>query len=305
MGDFVGHALPGSLLLLVGLWRVWASIARFATDPTAFRVRVCSSSAGPRLLELYVVTGGAFLDMCMELFYSNPLRVLTGRGFDPTHLNGLEHASMLLMFFLFGALALLSHKTRYLPLSDAALSLVFACAFTSEFLLFYFHSTTQVGLEAYYHRLLLLIGLCIAAIVLGALLPASFPADLGTGVLITVQGLWFFQTGFTLYGPTLPAGCAHSFDAPGADAHVECRDGPAQERAEHLAIFQLFGLVFLAFVYVLGCYAVAAARFGHQDLTTTKDMHIDVGGIDGESKYYMPEMNGLFKRISASERYLV
>uniref|UniRef100_A0ACD5UFE4 Uncharacterized protein n=1 Tax=Avena sativa TaxID=4498 RepID=A0ACD5UFE4_AVESA len=263
MGDFVGHALPGSLFLAVGLWRVWASIARFAADPPAFRVRAWSPfSAGPRLLELYVVAGGAFLDMCMELVYSNPLRLLAGRGVvDPAHLNGLEHAGMLLIFFLFGALALLSHNTRYLPLSDAALNLVLASAFTSEFLLFYFHSTTHVGLEGYYHYLLLLIiGLCIAAVVLGVLLPDSLAADLGTGVLIAVQGLWFFQTGFTLYGPTLPAGCARSFAAPGADAHVECRDGAALERAEHLANFQLFGLVFLAFLYVLGCYAVAAAR---------------------------------------------
>ncbi|KAF7004984.1 hypothetical protein CFC21_099187 [Triticum aestivum] len=277
MGDFVGHALPGSLLLAVGLWRVWASIARFAADPPAFRIRAWSPfSAGPRLLELYVVTGGAFLDMCMELFYSNPLRVLTGRGVDPAHLNGLEHAGMLLMFFLFGALALLSHTTRYLPLSDTALGLVFATAFTSEFLLFYFHSTTHVGLEAYYHRLLLLlIGLCIAAIVLGALLPTSFAADLGTGALIAVQGMWFFQTGFTLYGPTLPAGCARSFAAPGADAHVECPDGAVLERAEQLANLQLFGLVFLVFVYVLGCYSVATARFGHPDLTTTtNDKHV-------------------------------
>ncbi|KAE8787825.1 transmembrane protein 45A-like [Hordeum vulgare] len=55
--------------------------------------------------------------------------------------------------------------------------------------------------------LLIIIGLCIVAAVLGALLPASFPADLGTGVLIIVQGLWFFEAGLTLYGPTLPAGC--------------------------------------------------------------------------------------------------
>ncbi|KAI5009542.1 hypothetical protein ZWY2020_011679 [Hordeum vulgare] len=115
---------------------------------------------------------------------------------------------MLLVFFLFGALALLSHKTRYLPTSDAALSRVFARAFMSEFLLFYVHSNTHVGLEAFYHRILLIIiGLCIVAAVLGALLPASFPADLGTGVLIIVQGLWFFEAGLTLYGPTLPAGC--------------------------------------------------------------------------------------------------
>ncbi|KAG2563685.1 hypothetical protein PVAP13_8KG059632 [Panicum virgatum] len=47
----------------------------------------CASSP-LRLLELYVVAGGAL---------------------NPAHLNDLEHGGMLLMFFLFGALALASH----------------------------------------------------------------------------------------------------------------------------------------------------------------------------------------------------
>jgi hypothetical protein len=63
-----------------------------------------------------VVAGGAFRDMCVELFDATPLRVvLTGGGgadHAAAHLGGLERAGMLLMFFLFGAVALLSEKTR-------------------------------------------------------------------------------------------------------------------------------------------------------------------------------------------------
>jgi hypothetical protein len=74
----------------------------------------------------------------------------------------------------------------------------------------------------------------------------------------------------------LPAGCARRFDdSPHSDARVECRGGAgaAQECAEQLADFQLFGIVFLAFVYVLGCFAVAAARCGNNNLEMTTAHH--------------------------------
>ena len=114
MGSFKGHALPGTLFLLVGLWRAWSAASRFAAAPSAFRVRAwnpvpCASSSSPlRLLELYVIAGGALADMCVEVLYSTHLRIFAAGGVNPAHLNDLEHGGMLLMFFLFGALALAS-----------------------------------------------------------------------------------------------------------------------------------------------------------------------------------------------------
>ena len=79
------------LQLAVGLWRVWSSVARFvaADPPSSLRVRALNPSRGAP-----VVAGGAFLDMCVELFYASPLRaVLTGGGGvdDHHHLGGLDH----------------------------------------------------------------------------------------------------------------------------------------------------------------------------------------------------------------------
>ncbi|XP_066355544.1 uncharacterized protein [Miscanthus floridulus] len=286
MGSFNGHVLPGTLFLAVGLWRVWSAVACFAAYPPAFRVRAwcpLELPRAPRLLELYVVAGGAFLDMCLEL--GGGVLAPRGGGVAPeSSLIYLEHASMLLMFFLFGALALLSQKcTRYLPLTDGELCLVAATAFTSEFLLFSYHSATHAGLEGYYHHLLvILIGLCILTTILGALLPESFPVDVAAGTLIALQGMWFYQTALTLYGPMLPDGCERD-----ADGHqVDCRSRAAEERAEQLANFQLFGAVFLAFVYVLGCYAVAAARYGHPDLVTMHGEHVaalECRGVGGSA----------------------
>jgi len=121
MGSFKGHALPGTLFFVVGLWHIWGSVARYVRNPKAFEVRVWNPVPGfdGRLkhLELYVITIGAFIDMCIELLYSTHLKFFVNGVLNPSHMNDFEHSGMLLMFFIFGVVALLSQETRLVPLS--------------------------------------------------------------------------------------------------------------------------------------------------------------------------------------------
>lgn len=265
MGSFKGHVLPGSLFLIVGAWHVWSAAARYVAEPSAFRVRVWSPIGEGRWrhLELYIITVGSFIDMCIELLYSTHLHFLSGeeRILNPAHMNDFEHGGMLLMFFLYGAVSLLSEKTRWLPLPEGSLCFLATAAFTAEYLLFYFHSTAHTGLEGYYHIILvILIGLCIASSVAGALFPDNLAVDLSNGVSMTLQGLWFYQTAFTLYGSMMPRGCRLH------DNEIKCVTRDSLVRGQFLANIQLFSLVFLVFSYVIGCYAVAVSRYGHPDL---------------------------------------
>ncbi|GMH09160.1 hypothetical protein Nepgr_011000 [Nepenthes gracilis] len=264
MGSFKGHVVPGTLFLMVGIWHMWCCVYRYVANPKTFRVKVWNSVPGfggrLKYLELYTVVIGAFIDLCIELLYATHLRFFVGGELNPTHFNNFEHSAMLVMFLIFGLIALLSEKTSFLPLPEGALCLVAATAFCAEYVLFYFHSTSHKGLEGYYHFILvLLIGLCILTSIGGALIPTSFPLDLSCGIAITIQGLWFYQTAFTLYGPMMPDGCRLK------DSEIVCRSGDSEVRGELLANFQLFAMVFGVLVAVTGSYSFMASRFGYSN----------------------------------------
>ncbi|KAL0393745.1 UNVERIFIED_CONTAM: hypothetical protein Slati_4340700 [Sesamum latifolium] len=270
MGSFPGHVLPGSLFLAIGAWHVWCSIVRHVWNPKSFRVRIWNPVPGfdgtLRYLELYVIVVGGFIDLCVEFLYATHLRIFVDGVLNPAHMNNFEHSGMLLMFFIFGVITLLSEKTSCLPLPEGALFFIASATFTSECVLFLFHSTSHMGLEGYYHRILvLLVGLCILSAVAGALVPTSFPVDLCIGIAVTLQGLWFYQTAFTIYGPMMPDGCTVQ-----DDEQIKCSSPEHEVHGELLANFQLFALVFCVLASVAAVYIYVEPRFSHPGLVNSR-----------------------------------
>lgn len=88
-------------------------------------------------------------------------------------------------------------------------------------------------------------------------MPTSFSADLCSGIAMTLQGLWFYQTAFTLYGSMMPDGCRLK------DNEVKCRSPEHEIRGELLANFQLFIQVFSVLVSVAGAYIYIESKYGH------------------------------------------
>lgn len=276
MGSFKGHALPGTLFFVVGVWHIWASIVRYVRNPKTFRVRAWNPVPGfdgrLKYLELYVVAIGAFIDLCVEFLYSTHLKIIVGGVLNPSHMNDFEHSGMLLMFFIYGVVALLSEKTRFLPLQQGILCFLAAMAFSAEYLLFSFHSTSHKGLEGYYHTLLVFqIGLCILSSIAGALLPNNFPADLCNGIALALQGIWFYQTAFVLYGPMIPDGCKIK------DNKIMCNSVDSEIRGELLANFQLFVAILAVLVGTVAAYVFAASRYANSEVN---DLHTIQDGLD-------------------------
>ena len=98
-----------------------------------------------KYLELYVVTVGAFINMCIELLYSTHLNFFVKGVLNPSHMNDFEHSGMLLMFFIFGLVALLTDKTRSVP------SPIPACVVLCPLFCFFLHHVKVQG----YRNLLL------------------------------------------------------------------------------------------------------------------------------------------------------
>lgn len=265
MGSFKGHVLPGSLFLLVGLWHIWNSVMNYVANPKSHKVRVWHPvpgiSGNLKYLEIYIIVIGSFVDMCIEFFYSPHLKYFVDGSLNSAHMNDFEHAGMLLMFFIFGVSVLVSEKTRYLPLPYGVLETIAAMAFFAEYLLFNFHSTSHAGLEGRYHQILvLLVGLCIISAVLSAAFPKSFVVDLLGGITFTLQGIWFYQVAFTLYGPMMPTGCGIK------DQEIACESREFEMRGQLLANFQLGAIVLSVLTMVLFQFGFAASRCGHPSL---------------------------------------
>ncbi|KAJ7565865.1 hypothetical protein O6H91_02G078300 [Diphasiastrum complanatum] len=266
MGSFYGHVIPGSLFLLVGLWHLIACIFAFVSNPREFKGRIWHRVPGfhgrLRYLELYIIILGCFLDMCIEFFYATRLKFVENGGLNSKHLNDFEHTAMLLMFFIYGVCAYVSEATRFLPLPQGSLHIIAGMAFMAEYLLFYFHSTSHAGLEGRYHVLLvILIGLCIVLAVLGAVFPKSFTVDLASSLFVMMQGAWFYQTAYALYGPLMPNGCHEG------KTGIVCESLEFELRGLTFANLQLSILVFVVSILVTLIYGVAAHVSGHPDLS--------------------------------------
>jgi len=117
MGTFAGHAVPATLLTGLGLWHIWCTMYRYVTNPMGFQIRAWNPVPGfggkLKFLELYVLTIGSFIDICVELLYATRLEIFVNGVLNPKHMNSIEHCGMLIMFFIFGLVTLISAKTRF------------------------------------------------------------------------------------------------------------------------------------------------------------------------------------------------
>ena len=202
MGNFGGHALPGSFFIAFALWWTVQMFNRYFISlqrNTRFKSTVtypCSCLCGKlkewpieSLVKIFFVTIGFTLE------------IITGTSDGKfTALGNGQHATMFFFFGLSGVLDLLLYFKAPLPKDvDYVINLL---AVGVEGLLFHFHLHGRDDLDVLLHTLLIyVITLNLVAICVEMRYRNNLLAALSRSYFFFLQGTWFWQVGFILYNP--------------------------------------------------------------------------------------------------------
>ncbi|XP_041067275.1 transmembrane protein 45A isoform X2 [Carcharodon carcharias] len=204
MGNFKGHALPGSFFLLFGLWWSVKYPMRYLCRKNKSVCYLVSISGHRRLdiIEGIVKASFALIGMIAEQFVPDGphMKLYDYEEKHWDHLMNWQHATMYLFYGISGIVDIIVHITPAVPLALDRLML--AIAVFIEGFLFYYHVHGRAMLDIHVHILLLVavFGGSIS-IFLEVFLRGNIVLELLRTSLCILQGSWFWQIGFVLYPP--------------------------------------------------------------------------------------------------------
>ncbi|GFN85724.1 transmembrane protein 45b [Plakobranchus ocellatus] len=202
MGDFKGHAMPGSCLLLYGMWWTFWALRRYfmcrrsGTKFVSTATYNCGCSCG-RMgvvpLEGLMKIGLSGFGMLAEITLNLPN---LGMGI-------VQHATMYFFFLTSGCVDLCMHYG--LPLPPGTDYAALALALTVEGLLFVNHLHGRSELDIQLHTLLAyVVFLTVLILLLEVKFHRSALLSLSRAYLTMLQGTWFWAVGIILYGHGKP-----------------------------------------------------------------------------------------------------
>jgi hypothetical protein len=303
MGTFIGHVLPGTGFLLIGLWHLFNTITNYAHSPWDFHTRTwfpAKFGAGKlKYLELATIIAGSSLSILAELFIG-PERhqpLADDWSIPPEHLNNFDHSSISLFFLIYASVALYAELSK-LTVPPGTLHVIAALAFSQELLLFHLHSADHMGAEGHYHWLLqLIVVVTLSATLLEVPFPQSFLVATVRSSSLVFQGVWFIHMGFMLWIPAfIPKGCQME-RIEGHDV-VKCGNHAATMRAKGLANLQfnwcLAAILVLTVIFYARTVGIYAAKAVYRPLERKPasegdkkaDAAVEMGSHGVERQYF-------------------
>ena len=203
MGNFGGHALPGSFFVVYALWwtlrifmRYYKSLAKGNKQFHNTVTYSCPCNCGR--------FSGWEWEGFVKIFFTSvgfTLEIITAhKDGHFVYLGNGQHATIFFFFGLSGVVDLLVHHR--MPLPKGIEYIAMTLAFVIEGLLFKFHLHGRTPLDVLLHTLLLYtIAGCIASCLAEMRWRRSVIAPLARTYFLFLQGTWFWQVGFILYNP--------------------------------------------------------------------------------------------------------
>ncbi|XP_022797096.1 transmembrane protein 45A-like [Stylophora pistillata] len=223
MGSFIGHAAPGSMFLLLSVWWfIGALIRKHQNTKTKRGLLLSSGTTCTRLkthtpvwypcpgktlskipLEPILKVFCAFLGVLGELALHQSWTLIGNNGeFMEDNINNHSHAAMYCFFGLSGVIDLMMWYgvISLPPMTDYV---IMSVCFWIEGFLFYFHLQGHSEISVRLHTILYLVIFITAALFLADVFFTQHQSlfSLMRAVLVAVQGSWFYQIAFVLYGP--------------------------------------------------------------------------------------------------------
>ncbi|XP_047304374.1 transmembrane protein 45A isoform X1 [Homo sapiens] len=205
MGNFRGHALPGTFFFIIGLWWCTKSILKYICKKQKRTCYLGSKTLFYRLeiLEGITIVGMALTGMAGEQFIPGGPHLML-YDYKQGHWNqllGWHHFTMYFFFGLLGVADILCFTISSLPVSLTKLML--SNALFVEAFIFYNHTHGREMLDIFVHQLLVLVVFLTGLVAfLEFLVRNNVLLELLRSSLILLQGSWFFQIGFVLYPPS-------------------------------------------------------------------------------------------------------
>jgi hypothetical protein len=203
MGNFGGHALPGSFFILFSLWwticifqRYYRARYRGGQVYISTMTFPCNCLCGR--LRNYEVEG------FVKILFTSigfTLEIITGFVDGKfVWLGNGQHATMFFFFGMSGVVDIMVH--HHVPLPKGIEYIVMALALIVEGVLFNFHLGGRGDLDILIHTLLIYAVFAgVLAIMMELFYRKHVLAALSRAYLVLVQGTWFWQVGFILYNP--------------------------------------------------------------------------------------------------------
>lgn len=227
MGDFLGHAVPGAMFLLFSLWWYVGALLQTRNSLSSYSRRgllLSSDSSNERLksqspavwypcpgqrlskipLEPIVKVLFGILGVVGELFFDGSWILIDKNGkFVAEHLNNHSHTVMYCFFGLSGVVDLLMWGGSVISLPRKFDFMIMSTCFWIEGFLFYFHLQGHSDISVRLHTILYIVIFVTAATFLVDVFLMRHQSlfALMRAILLGIQGTWFLQIAFVLYGP--------------------------------------------------------------------------------------------------------